>query len=293
MSTSSLILTGATKGWDSGLPDATPGDDYDGIITELNPSTGLLTSRSFRVESQRERDDRIYGSCKPLGDENDFYVVGMTTGNLESTDARTDQTAQAFIMKVEVDPTRGYSVKWIRQVRAEGGTGSNNVEGIACAVTPNARNVYMVGRVHGDVVISNTDRGNDMFIMQLDAMEGTTKYMRQIGSFGDDYVMDVTCDKEGNAIRLLTTLGSMYRNNDESKEQDIVVMSVSRADGTFCHDGMVELVSLPRNHLIRYLRWSLLPLHQRWSLTPAAPFCSNHRTDNHTTINRITNPRST
>ena len=54
----------------------------------------------------------------------------------------------------------------------------------------------MVGRVHGDVVISNTDRGNDMFIMQLDAMEGTTKYMRQIGIVGDDYVMDITCDKQ-------------------------------------------------------------------------------------------------
>jgi hypothetical protein len=237
MSTSSLILTGATKGWDSGLPDATPGDDYDGIITELNPSTGLLTSRSFRVESQPERDERIYGSCKPVGDENDFYVVGMTTGNLESTDARTDQTAQAFIMKVEVDPTRGYSVKWIRQVGAEGGTGSNNVEGIACAVTPDARNVYMVGRVHANAVMSNTDQksagGTDMFIMQLDAIEGSTNYIRQIGSAGDDYVTDVTCDKEGNAIPLLTTLGSMYRDNDESKEQDIVVMSVSRADGTF------------------------------------------------------------
>ena len=76
------------KGWDSGLPDATPGDDYDGIIIELDPSTGLLTSRFFRVKSQPDRDERIYGACKPDGDQNDFYIVGMTTGNLLSTDAR-------------------------------------------------------------------------------------------------------------------------------------------------------------------------------------------------------------
>jgi hypothetical protein len=41
-----------------------------------------------------------------------------------------------------------------------------------------------------------------MFIMQLDAIEGSTNYIRQIGSAGDDYVTDVTCDKEGNAIPL-------------------------------------------------------------------------------------------
>ena len=92
------------------------------------------------------------------------------------------------------------------------------------------------------MVISNTDRGNDTLILQLDAMEGTTKYMRQSGNVGDGYVTDVTSDKEGNAILLLTTLGSMFRNNDESNEQDIVVMSVSRADGTFCHShiGMTD-----------------------------------------------------
>ena len=237
MSGSSLILAGSTQGWDSAFPDATPGDDYDGILTELDPSTGLLTSRSFRVESQPDRDERIYGVCKQDGEENSFYVVGMTTGNLESTDARPDQTAQAFIMKLQVVTTRGFSMEWIRQVGAEGGTGSNSVEGIACAVTPDGRNVYMVGRVHADASMSGTDQkstgGTDMFIMQLDTAEGTTNYIRQLGSTGDDYVTDVTCDKEGNAIPLLTTVGSMYRDNEESKEQDIVVMSVSRADGTF------------------------------------------------------------
>jgi hypothetical protein len=40
-------------------------------------------------------------------------------------------------MKVQVEPTRGLSVEWIRQVGPEGGAG-NNVEGISCAVTPDA-----------------------------------------------------------------------------------------------------------------------------------------------------------
>ncbi len=157
MSSTSLVLTGATQGWDSAFPDATPGDDYDGLLVELDPSNGLLTSRSFRVESQADRDERIYGVCKQGGDENIFYVVGMTTGNLESTEARPDQAEQAFIMKLEVVAT-GFSMEWVRQAGAEGGTGSRNAEGIACAVTPDGQIVYMVGRVYADAVMSKTDQ---------------------------------------------------------------------------------------------------------------------------------------
>ena len=46
-SSSSLILTGATKGWDVAFPDDTPGDDYDGIIIEPDPSTGRSFDESF------------------------------------------------------------------------------------------------------------------------------------------------------------------------------------------------------------------------------------------------------
>ena len=82
-----------------------------------------MTSRSFRVESQPDRDERIYGAYKADGDQNDIYIVGMMTGNLASTDARSDQAAQAFIMKVEVEPTRGLSVEWIRQAVPKEGLG--------------------------------------------------------------------------------------------------------------------------------------------------------------------------
>jgi hypothetical protein len=59
-----------------------------------------------------------------------------------------------------------------------------------------------------------------------------TNYIRQIGTAADDCITDVTSDKEGDALLLFTTSGSMYRDND-TKEQDIVVMSVSHAERTF------------------------------------------------------------
>ncbi len=71
-----------------------------------------------------------------------------------------------------------------------------------------------------------------MFVMQLNVATGATNYIRQIGTAADDYVTDVACDKEGNALPFFTTLGSMYRDND-TEEQDVVVMSVSHADGSF------------------------------------------------------------
>jgi hypothetical protein len=68
--------------------------------------------------------------------------------------------------------------------------------------------------------------------MQLEADQGQTNYIRQFGSSEDDYASDVETDSAGNALVYGTTKGSFYRENTEG-EQDIFLVSVSRADGAF------------------------------------------------------------
>jgi hypothetical protein len=124
-------------------------------------------------------------------------------------------------------------VHWCVLVEAAAGK-----QGIVCAVTADGSNVYLVGRVDLDAVVVGTDQnwtgGTDMFIVQLEAEQGeTTNYIHQIGTAADDYITDVTRDKEGDALLLFTILGSMYWANDTKEAKDIVIMSVSHAEGTF------------------------------------------------------------
>jgi hypothetical protein len=202
---------------------------------EINPSTGALTSKSYRIESQPGREDRVYGACKQEGAQTAFYVVGVTTGNLmDSSDTRVP-TEQAFIMKLQVVNSKGFSREWVRQVGASANGGSAGAQGLACAVTNDGK-VYMVGRVDSRAVLSNTGYksagGTDAFIMQMEAENGQTRFIHQFGSSSDEYVRDVVTDMDGNALVYGTTDGSMYRANGKG-EQDIFLLSFSGVSGTY------------------------------------------------------------
>ena len=235
MSGSSLVLAGATVGGDNAFPDTTPGNDFDGFVTEINPASGVLTSKSYRIQSQPGREDRVYAACKQEGGETSFYVVGVTTGNLVDNVER-NPSEQAFIMKLQIVDSRGFSMEWVRQVGAEAAGGSAGVQGLACAVTSDGNDVYMVGRVDANASLSGPDYqsagGTDVFVVQLETEQGNVNYLRQFGSTKDDYVSDVVTDSSGNALIYGTTNGSLYRSNDGG-EQDIFLLSFSRTDGTF------------------------------------------------------------
>ena len=250
MSGMSLVLAGSTKGTDSAIQDINAGDDFDGFVTELNPTNGSLTSFSYRIESQPGRNEKVFGVCKQDGDESVFYVVGLTTGNLEGTDDR-DPTEQAFLMKLSVVTSSGFNLEWVRQLGFTPGGGTSGIQGIACAVTSDGAHVYMVGRVDSGAVVSGSETpsagGTDIFIMQFETGEGLTNYVRQFGTVENDYVTDVVTDADGNALVYGTTPGSLYRDNVEH-EQDIFLLSVSRTDGTYdapIKPGVVPMPTAP------------------------------------------------
>jgi hypothetical protein len=235
MSGSSLILAGSTQGTDDAFPDANPGGDLDGFVTELNTTDGKLTPNSYRIESQPGLTEKVYGMCKQEGAASILYVVGVTTGDLKGTETR-DPTEHAFLMKLSVAPSSGFKLEWVQQVGATVGEDASGMSGMACAVTSDGSLVYMVGRVDSGAVVNHPGNtpsgGTDIFCMQVEQEAGAVNFIHQFGSAEDDFVADVVVDTVGNALVYGTTLGTLYRDNAQ-KDQDVFILEVSRADGTF------------------------------------------------------------
>jgi hypothetical protein len=237
MSGSSLVLAGSTEGTGDAFPDVNPGQDFDGFVIELNPTTGALTSSSYRIESQYGRTEQVYGVCKQEGEESIFYVVGITTGDLMGAEDR-EPVEEAFLMKLSIVPSIGFEVEWVMQVGATPADqgGGSSVLGMACAVTNDGSHVYMVGRIDDGAVVNypgnGASGGTDIFCVQLDQEEGAVNFVHQFGSAKDDFVTDVVVDADGNAFLYGTTFGTLYRDNVE-QDQDVFIVEVSRADGTY------------------------------------------------------------
>lgn len=70
-------------------------------------------------------------------------------------------------------------MEWTRQVGAQGRPDTNNVHGMACAVTNDGKDVYLVGGIDKDASLSKTNEtsagGTDIFVMLLDTTQGGHK----------------------------------------------------------------------------------------------------------------------
>ena len=276
-----VIFAGSTSGYGTafGQRDApnprptTP--DIDGFVTKLHASDGniaddIAQAFSVRIQSQSAdgtkssgEKDEVKGLCSyvnPPTVENPthFFVVGSTTGVLETGHVHPTQADAAFIMKLTTDSMEKV---WVKQIST---VGTGGVVGLSCAITPDGEEVYLAGTVkNGDHIdapfINSSAGGSDVFVAKFKTANGEMSFAKQSGSKKDDWLATghgVSVDDDGNAILLASTRGNFYRwrsdaetTGDKKDASDIAVMSVSRSDGSWKvpHDFIKETAKPPTN----------------------------------------------
>lgn len=257
-----LIMAGSTIGPGSrnrGVSQ-TNGDYWDGFVSMISPITGEQIVAQ-RIQSTPFKNDHVISVCKANNDNiAEIFVVGYSDGDMDTfghnsggsqhTSNYKSGTYHAYILKLNVVSRE---VLWVAQL---GGTmadteilpgyaKSPEVHGIACAVTPDGQDVYLAGIVKGGTVlhpepqdVENVDArsygGDDIFLAQYNANEGSLNYAMQIGTTEDDTLAPgnslVTTDT-GDAIILGNTKGSLMRSKGSSNTTDMFVLSFARKRG--------------------------------------------------------------
>jgi len=251
ISDSMLVVTGTTAGQGAAFgKDVGSTTDFDGFVTKMNPATGALVGNltnaanpsAAKIGSINDRDDWISGMCINPRDPNHIYVVGATRGKMDASNMAPDNadSVEAFCMKLEVE--RLIPV-WTHQLGAYDIKVPSVVRGISCAVTPDGQNVYYGGVVENNAVLamsglSQSYGGNDIFVVKLDASNGNSEFVRQIGSERNDEIAPrggLTTDAAGNAVVVGNTFGSLYRQRGAGEpggnRADVFVTTISRFNG--------------------------------------------------------------
>ena len=147
-----------------------------------------------------------------------------------------------FLVKLDADTL---DLVWARQM---GGFSGKDVIAYGCAVSPKDEVVYMACTVAGGDKIkvetgsTESSSGDDIFVASYSS-SGERRFVNQAGSSKDDCLAKgngIVTDKEGNAILLGNTKGSMMRwrgDQDESLTSihglstDVFVLSVGKSNG--------------------------------------------------------------
>lgn len=192
-----------------------------------------------------------------------IYIIGITDGYLDNNGASSSPTPQvgvfqAFLQKMEASTLQAV---WTTQLSAAIYSSGNStsastammmasaagsIHGMSCAVTPDGNQVYMAGTVlNGAAIVSPLGDGttnattsfgrDDMFVAQLEASDGSVRFIKQLGTSQDDRLATgeaLVCDKYGNAILLGNTRGSfLIPEGKQGLTSDVVLLSVDRVTG--------------------------------------------------------------
>jgi hypothetical protein len=240
-----LVVVGST--------DASPtGSDMDGIIAKINVEDGSFFAEGTGARSVAYfasvtgRDDWIMQACPDKDDESAFYVVGATKGKIDSGAARSDedQTVHAVVAKINV---KSLTAVWTKQFSVTHGSGAKDKEAAAaalgCDVIQGEGAMYVAGVVENgatiDYGIQKSAGNDDIFVAMLNTNDGSTRWLHQVGSNGDDRVArggGVVADLNGNAVVFGDTTGSFYRSKAQDSNLDIsdlFVMVFDQATGSY------------------------------------------------------------
>lgn len=261
-----LVIVGSTAGHSPvfGNDITTNSDDPDksvkGFITKLIPESGSyyqFVVDNGAPESEREKqpahkrsatsimsfdakDDFIMGMCSSQTDPDNFYIVGTTEGQMDKgMNMLVKGEIHAFLTKVNLWTLLPV---WTKQIGGNPLT-KDVVRGMACAVTADGKDVYLAGVVENGGSLSLYDQESkgkdDIFILQTSADDGALRFLRQIGTSGNDRLSSggLTTDELGNAILMGNTDGSFFRSRqfDQETEEsdDIFIMTVTRNTGNY------------------------------------------------------------
>lgn len=230
-------------------------DDYDGFATGIHfPMTrpSFINERNIRfrsIESNPYLDDYAHGLCLPPpgpdGTIKSYYVIGSSFGTMPPGNDQTEITTNilsglneledgnkvnrlsAWISKIDTRRKGDRSIVWTTQLFAtvdnislEGGM----TEAFGCHVIDQDKSkIYLAGTVYNGGTMDSAQRsggGDDVWVAQLNSDDGSLRWIRQIGSSGDDRLArtnGIEVDVNGHAIVFGETNGELYRNRGGEK----------------------------------------------------------------------------
>ena len=239
-----LIVAGSTRGMGEGYGNA-QGDDEDGFLSILDPTTGELkpgVKDNERIGSAK--DDVVTGVCHDPNDPDHIYIVGATKGDLggfkASGEVIVSNSLQAFIMKMKLVDLHA---AWKVTFGAQNGQAKTAAYALGCAVSDDI--VYIGGSVesggsmvHGSDVKTSNGK-DDVWVAQLNQDTAQILWMQQIGTPEKDIMSragGIVADANGNAVVLGDTYGSLFRDRspeESSDDSNIFVVSLNKADGAY------------------------------------------------------------
>lgn len=246
-SKSQLVIAGSTRGTGEayGLAD---GDDEDGFVAVLNPTTGELIANGQTTDQRigTVEDDIIAGICDDNNDSNAFYIVGATAGQLDGTTPTPEQESipsgslQAYVMKVQLTTLEPiWTVQW--GAVEETGQALTTAVALECLVVDNV--VHVAGTVaHGGSIVEglshgSSSGGNDLWVAQLNGEDGAVNWIHQIGTEGDERLArgsGLGLDENNNLIVFGDTTGSLYRVRESGETTtDLFLFTMNQADGSY------------------------------------------------------------
>jgi len=212
----------------------------DGFLATVDPQSGeTLESISFS-SAAAINNFQAFGMCESSGNSSDVFVAGITP------EKGREGSYKTVLVKLAA---KTLDVVWSAKIS---GIPSDNSEtvlmyGSSCAVTSDGNLVYVAGTItngaslslNGGRTAATSSHGkDDVFVAQLDVSDGSIVYARQVGTSQNDFLArgeSIVCDLEGNAMLLVNTKGSFFREKKQISEgitTDVVVFSVSRDRGS-------------------------------------------------------------
>jgi len=232
-------------------------DDYDGFVAAHNFPQGRPSFekdkdiRFSSIEMDPPLDDYVHGIClAPVNEDTgkviSYYVFGSTWGTMPpgadqteittnilsgasaaNTDGDKIRRLSAWVSKIDTRFKNRRQVVWTTQLYA---TNDNltlegaMTEAFGCSVVDSEKDkMYVAGTVYGGGVMDSSEKSagsDDVWVAQLNSDDGSLRWIRQIGSSGDDRLArtnGIEVDVNGHAIVFGETNGELYRNRGGEK----------------------------------------------------------------------------
>ena len=271
----SLLVVGSTKGRVDPLGRNTANNDnVDGFIVRMSLE-GKFDQKlgdTVRIDSIDHQDDWITNLC--LGADDSFYIVGATMGNMphpqsqmpdaDSADAFVEKvnhdagSVDAFVAKVKPSTVTNPMTQedswyletiWTHQFHVQPGKGhdTGTSSAFGCSVVPDQDVLYVSGVVKDGATINYSGSqqtqisagSDDIFVAQLNATDGSVRWLQQIGSSGNESLARdggilVDTNAEGGAIVYGETTGNLYHKYwREGTRSDIFIVTLNKENGSY------------------------------------------------------------
>ncbi|KAL3919129.1 MAG: hypothetical protein SGILL_003910 [Bacillariaceae sp.] len=243
-----LVISGSTRAFGDAYGSA-EGQDEDGFLTVLDPSTGeLYEGIPNNAREGTDEDDLVLGICDDPNDPNSFYVVGATRGDFGDQQAAassidgTSKSLQPFLRKVNLSfLNQEWTIQWGAVPQRDRPSNTPTV-GYASACHVHGDNVFVAGSIEGGASmvqgtkVMESQGGADVWVARVSSSNGNVQWVNQLGSTGDEDIAwygGLEVDIRGDPIIFGDTSGSMFRqrSSDDDAQMDMFILTLDGRGG--------------------------------------------------------------